>query len=291
MNKNYTLPLEDNLLQAYMRDLNHKKHDTISPTEELKIANQIKKAEARGDQVAFNKACKELVGRNLRFVVSVAKNYQNQGLPLIDLINTGNLGLIRAARKFEPAKNFKFISYAVWWIRQSILMELANQSRMTRQPLNRVTYIYKARKAFSQLQQRLHRDPTMKEVAEHMKVPMEDLIIARTADITPMLLNSPNAAGRAMINYIKDESIEQPDEIVEERSFRSSVKKELRILPERDQKIVNLYFGLEGDTTHTLEEIGSMLNITRERVRQIKDEAMKVLKGSKRFRALRENLG
>src|SRR5437667_62055 len=233
-------------------------------------------------------ALDKLVRSNLRFVVSVAKKYQNQGVSLSDLINEGNLGLIRAAHKFDETKGIKFISYAVWWIRQAILQALAEQSRIVRVPLNRAGTLHRIGKRSASLLQELGREPTVEEIAEGMDISQEE--VAKTLSISQahLSLDAPLTPGEdnKLLDYLPDTQNPGPDDEIFEHALTESIEEVLATLKDREAKILRLYFGLEGQEPMTLEEIGSLLGITRERVRQIKEKALARLRHVSRARAL-----
>lgn len=266
-------------LALYLKQIG--KNKTLSLDEEANLAVRIRK----GDRRALNK----LVQANLRFVVSVSMNYRNQGLSITDLINEGNLGLIRAAKRFDETKKFKFISYAVWWIRQAILQALAEQSRIIKMPLNRVGTIYKVGKTFSRLEQKLKRAPTANEIAGEMDI--DDQEVAETMSIgnTHTSLDAPISEGEdsKLLDLLQDQSMDPPDSCVSDISLRKQITTILNTLSKRESEVVRLYFGIDEDTAHTLEEIGQRFNLTRERVRQIKEKALRRLKHSSRSQRLR----
>ncbi|MFQ6047428.1 MAG: RNA polymerase sigma factor RpoD/SigA [Gemmatimonadales bacterium] len=271
-------PVDEGSLDQYLREISQ--YPLISREDEVALAKQIK----RGSEESLDK----LVRSNLRFVVSVAKKYQNQGVSLADLINEGNLGLIRAAHKFDETKGIKFISYAVWWIRQAILQALAEQSRIVRVPLNRAGTLHRIGKRSSALQQELGREPTVEEIAEEMDISEEE--VAKTLSISQshLSLDAPLTPGEdnRLLDYLPDNQNRGPDEETFERALSESIEAVLGTLKEREAKILRLYFGLDGEEPMTLEEIGSMMGITRERVRQIKEKALARLRHVSRARAL-----
>ena len=230
---------------------------------------------------------------NLRFVVSVAKQYQNQGLTLGDLINEGNLGLIKAAKRFDETRGFKFISYAVWWIRQSILQALAEQSRVVRLPLNRVGALNKIGKAFSNLEQEFEREPSASEIAEELE--MTPFEVSDTLKISGrhLSMDAPFNQGEdnRLLDVIKNDRQPPPDSLLMQESLRKEVDRALSTLTKREAEVVKLYFGLDQEHPLTLEEIGEQFSLTRERVRQIKEKAIKRLRHASRSRALRTYLG
>ena len=269
---------EESSLALYLKEIG--KNKSLSLEEEAKLAVRIRKDD--------RKALELLVKANLRFVVSVARNYQNQGLPLNDLINEGNLGLIRAAKRFDEKKNFKFISYAVWWIRQAILQALAEQSRIIKLPLNRVGTIHKIGKVQGKLEQKYRRLPNVEEIARELE--LDPLEVQETIKIgnSHMSLDAPLQAGEdsKLLDILQDENQELPDEGLMEVSLQKEIQNTLETLSEREREVVRLYFGIGEETTHTLEEIGQRFNLTRERARQIKEKALKRLKHSTRCKRL-----
>ena len=226
---------------------------------------------------------------NLRFAVSVARNYQNQGLPLCDLINEGNLGLIQAAKRFDEKKNFKFISYAVWWIRQAILQALAEQSRIIKLPLNRVGTIHKIGKAQSKLEQKYRRIPNVEEIARELKLDEEEVQETIKIGNSHMSLDAPLQQGEdsKLLDLLQDEDQELPDDGVMEISLQEEINQTLDTLTCREKEVIKLYFGIGEETAHTLEEIGQRFNLTRERARQIKEKALRRLKHSSRSQRLK----
>ena len=262
----------DENLALYLRDI--ARYKPLPTKEEMKLAILIKK----GD----NKALEKLVNCNLRFVVSVARNYQNQGMPLSDLINEGNVGLLSAAKRFDEKKNFKFISYAVWWIRQGILQCLADNSRLLRIPLNRVGTIYKVGKASVKLEQKLNRLPNSQEIADELGVSETDVMHSLRAGNNHTYLDAPlkNNATNTFLDIIYDKNEEKPDDYTSRKSQTWKIKNLLKTLSDREESIICLYFGLDEETGYTLEEIGKRFSLTRERIRQIKDGALLKLKRS-----------
>jgi RNA polymerase primary sigma factor len=274
---------DEGSLDQYLRDISA--YPLITREDEVVLAQRIR----TGDEEALN----TLVRSNLRFVVSVAKKYQNQGVSLADLINEGNLGLIRAAHKFDETKGIKFISYAVWWIRQAILQALAEQSRIVRVPINRAGTLHRIGKRASALLQELGREPTNEEIAEGMDITEEE--VARTMSISRghVSLDAPVSPGEdnRLLDYLPDTVHPTPDEQTFEKALTESIEEALSMLKERESRILRMYFGLDGDDPLTLEEIGAALGITRERVRQIKEKALSRLRHISRTRALESYLG
>jgi RNA polymerase primary sigma factor len=248
---------------------------------------------ARLIRVHDQEALDKLVRSNLRFVVSVAKKYQNQGVSLSDLINEGNLGLIRAAHKFDETKGIKFISYAVWWIRQAILQALAEQSRIVRVPLNRAGTLHRIGKRAATLLQELGREATHAEIAHGMGIREEEVAKTMSISQATLSLDAPMAPGEdnKLLDYLPDTINPTPDEQIFVKALTESIEEALSHLKERESKILRLYFGLDGNEPMTLEEIGALLGITRERVRQIKEKALSRLRHVSRARALESYLG
>ncbi|MDX2301742.1 MAG: sigma-70 family RNA polymerase sigma factor [Microscillaceae bacterium] len=274
---------ESQSLDKYLQEIG--KVDLLTPDEEVELAKRIKE----GDQLALEKLTKA----NLRFVVSVAKQYQNQGLSLGDLINEGNLGLIKAAQRFDETRGFKFISYAVWWIRQSILQALAEQSRIVRLPLNRVGSLNKISKTFSELEQRYEREPSPDELAEVLEVATSEIIDTLKISGRHVSMDAPFVQGEenSLLDVLENDSEETPDSSLISDSLRREVQRALSTLTQREADVVSLYFGLNGEHSLTLEEIGEKFNLTRERVRQIKEKAIRRLRHTSRSKALKPYLG
>ena len=274
---------EEGSLDQYLRDISV--FPLITREQEVALAKKIRD----DDQEALD----TLVRSNLRFVVSVAKKYQNQGVSLSDLINEGNLGLIRAAHKFDETKGIKFISYAVWWIRQAILQALAEQSRIVRVPLNRAGTLHRIGKRASALLQELGREATHAEIANGTDLTEEE--VAKTMAISQihLSLDAPMTPGEdnRLLDYLPDTTNQTPDEETFDKALTESIHQALSGLKERESKILKLYFGLDGSEPMTLEQIGAVLNITRERVRQIKEKALSRLRHVSRARALESYLG
>ena len=270
-------------LDKYLQEIG--RVDLITAEEEVELAQRIK----AGDEMALEKLTKA----NLRFVVSVAKQYQNQGLSLPDLINEGNLGLIKAARRFDETRGFKFISYAVWWIRQSILQALAEQSRIVRLPLNKIGSINKINKAYALLEQQLERPPTAEEVAKELDLTEEEVKQAMKNSGRHVSMDAPLVEGEDsnMYNVIGSEDSPNPDEGLMVDSLRQEIGRALATLTPREGEVVRAYFGLNGEHAMTLEEIGEAFDLTRERVRQIKEKAIRRLKHTSRSKILKTYLG
>ena len=271
-------------LDKYLQEIG--RVELITAEEEVRLAQLIKK----GDP----KALERLTKANLRFVVSVAKQYQNQGLTLGDLINEGNLGLIKAAQRFDETRGFKFISYAVWWIRQSILQALAEQSRIVRLPLNKIGSINKINKTFSKLEQEYEREPSPEEIAESMSVSVDDIKEAMRTSGRHVSMDAPLQQGEdsTLIDVLGDDDQPHPDASLITESLRREVERALSTLTLREADVIRLYFGLAaGDQPMTLEEIGERFDLTRERVRQIKEKAIRRLKHTSRSKILKTYLG
>ncbi len=270
-------------LDKYLHEIG--KVDLISVDEEVDLARKIKK----GDREALEK----LIKANLRFVVSVAKQYQNQGLTLPDLISEGNLGLIKAAQRFDETRGFKFISYAVWWIRQSILQALAEQARIVRLPLNKIGSINKINKTFNELEQKYEREPTVFEIAQAMELAPEEIKDALRTSGRHISMDAPLQDGEEISLYdvLLNSDAPSPDKGLLTESLRREIERALSTLTYREANIIRLYYGLNGKHPHTLEEIGEEFNLTRERVRQIKEKAIKRLKHTTRSKMLKGYLG
>ncbi|MGC8594895.1 MAG: sigma-70 family RNA polymerase sigma factor [Candidatus Kryptoniota bacterium] len=274
---------ENQTIDKYLQEIG--KVDLLTPEEEIELAIKVRE----NDQ----KALEKLIKANLRFVVSVAKQYQNQGLSLGDLINEGNLGLIKAAKRFDPTRGFKFISYAVWWIRQSILQALAEQSRIVRLPLNRVGALNKIGKKFSELEQEFEREPSPSEIAEQLDMSLYE--VDKTLQISGrhLSVDQPFVQGEdnKLLDVMPDDNQLPPDHSLMKESLRMEVERALRSLTDREAEVIRLYFGIENEHPLTLEEIGEKFNLTRERVRQIKEKAIRRLRHATRSKALRAYLG
>ena len=273
---------EGESLERYLQDIGHE--DLVSLEEEVELAHRIK----QGDEEALQK----LTRSNLRFVVSVAKQYQGQGLGLIDLINEGNVGLITAARRFDETRGFKFISYAVWWIRQSILQALAEQSRIVRLPLNQVGSVNKINKMLSKFEQENERRPSIEEIAESTDLPEEKIDDALRVNTRHVSVDAPfsDSDDNSLLDVLEDKDTPTADNELVNESLRSEIKKALCVLKDRERDIVEAFYGI-GMPEHTLEEIGSMYNLSRERVRQIKEKAIRRLRTNTTSRQLKSFLG
>jgi RNA polymerase primary sigma factor len=274
---------ESQSLDKYLQEIG--KVDLITSDVEVELAKRIRE----GDQ----KALEKLTKANLRFVVSVAKQYQNNGLTLGDLINEGNLGLIKAAQRFDETRGFKFISYAVWWIRQSIMQALAEQSRIVRLPLNRVGSLNKISKTFSELEQKFQREPSQEELADILQVTTEEIADTMKISGRHVSMDAPFAQGEenSLLDVLENESEETPDSGLMMDSLKKEVQRALATLTQREADVISFYFGLNGDHAMTLEEIGEKFNLTRERVRQIKEKATRRLRHSSRSNTLKPFLG
>jgi RNA polymerase primary sigma factor len=272
-------------LDKYLQEIG--RVDLITAEEEVALAKRIKE----GDQQALER----LTTANLRFVVSVSKQYQNQGLSLPDLINEGNLGLIKAAKRFDETRGFKFISYAVWWIRQSILQALAEQARIVRLPLNKIGIINKVNKAFAKLEQQLGRTPTIDELAELLEVSESDVkaSIANTGRHVSMdaPLKEGDDGSSSMYDVLQNPESNNPEKDLIAESLRSEIERSLSTLKMREADVIRLYFGLGGQPPMTLAEIGLRFDLTRERVRQIKEKGIRKMKNTSRSKMLRAYLG
>ena len=268
----------DGSLDQYLKEISQ--YPLIDRDEEVRLAQGIRAGE--------DEALDKLVRSNLRFVVAVAKRYQNQGVHLSDLINEGNMGLIRAAHKFDETKGIKFISYAVWWIRQAILQALAEQSRIVRVPLNRAGALHRIGKRKSMLLQELGREPTVDEIAKDMDLSHEEVERTLAISRSHLSLDAPMTPGEdnRLLDYLPDQFAPGPDEETFENALTETVESALSSLKEREAKILRLYYGLDGDDPMTLEQIGSILGVTRERVRQIKEKALARLRHASRARFL-----
>ena len=269
---------EQGALDKYLADI--AKEPMISPEEEVELAQKIK----MGDQIALDR----LVRANLRFVVSVAKQYQNQGLSLADLINEGNVGLIKAAQRFDETKGFKFISYAVWWIRQAILQAVAEQSRMVRLPLNQVGLLSRVKKTASSLEQLYQRKPSLKEIADELDMPVDKIEYILKMNAKEVSMDAPVASDDEMtfIDTVVPDDNDDADRSIMSETESAEIKRSLMVLNERERQVLIYYFGLGSNKSYTLEEIGYLMDMTRERVRQVKDKAIKKLRTRSKKRLL-----
>jgi len=274
---------EGHSLDSYFQEIG--KVDLITAEDEVNLAVRIRE----GDQVALEK----LVKANLRFVVSVAKQYQNNSLSLGDLICEGNLGLIKAAQKFDETRGFKFISYAVWWIRQAIIQALAEQSRVVRLPLNRISSVHRITKTVSQLEQKFQRDPSTKELADELGTSVGEIEHDISISSKHISVNAPFISGEenGLLDVLEDTEVDKPDSGLMSDSLRTEVSRALATLNERESDVISCYFGLNGKSPMKLEEIGEKFGITRERVRQIKEGATRRLRHNSRSKLLVKFLG
>ena len=274
---------ESQSLEKYLQEIG--KVDLLTPEKEVDLAKRIK----QGDQIALE----TLTKANLRFVVSVAKQYQNQGLSLSDLINEGNLGLIKAAQRFDETRGFKFISYAVWWIRQSILQALAEQSRIVRLPLNKIGSINKINKTFAFLEQAHERVPSAEEIAKELDMTVEDVKQSLKNSGRHVSMDAPLIDGEDsnLYDVLRSGESPNPDKELLHESLRTEIERALETLTPREADVIRLYFGLAGQHSMTLEEIGETFDLTRERVRQIKEKAIRRLKHTSRSKILKTYLG
>jgi len=275
---------ESQSLEKYLQEIG--KVDLLTPEEEVDLAKKIK----AGDQEALEKLTKA----NLRFVVSVAKQYQNQGLSLSDLINEGNLGLIKAAQRFDETRGFKFISYAVWWIRQSILQALAEQSRIVRLPLNKVGSLNKINRAFSELEQEFEREPSSDELAELLEISSDEVETTLGVAARHVSMDAPFVDGEdnSLLDVLENSGTPGTDTKLEyAESLRREIERSLNTLTERQCDVIKLYFGIGVEHPMSLEDIGEKFGLTRERVRQIKDKAINKLRSASRSKLLKHYLG
>ena len=270
-------------LDKYLQEIG--KVELITADEEVELAQRIR----QGDRIALEKLTKA----NLRFVVSVSKQYQNQGLSLPDLINEGNLGLIKAAQRFDETRGFKFISYAVWWIRQSILQALAEQSRIVRLPLNKIGSINKINKTYAQLEQEFEREPNAEEIAEVLDLTEAEVKESMKNAGRPVSMDAPlvQDEDNNMYDVLKSDEVVTPETELLYESLRKEIDRAISTLTQREADVVRLYFGLNGSHPMTLEEIGEKFDLTRERVRQIKEKAIRRLKHTSRSKILKSYLG
>ncbi|BDQ04403.1 MAG: sigma-70 family RNA polymerase sigma factor [Ignavibacterium sp.] len=270
-------------LDKYLSEI--AKEPLLTAEDEIELAIKIR----NGDTAALER----LIKSNLRFVVSVAKQYQNQGLSLGDLINEGNVGLMKAARRFDETRGFKFISYAVWWIRQSILQALAEQSRIVRLPLNRVGTLNKIGKAYSHLEQEFEREPSPEELANALEMDVEEISDVMKMTGKPMSMDAPfnQNEENSLHDVLVNDDLPSPDDELMTESLKEEIKRALNVLNEREKEVLKLYFGIDNDQPLTLEEIGEKFNLTRERVRQIKEKAIRKLRHNSRSKNLKSYLG
>ncbi len=269
-------------LDKYLQEIGHE--ELLSTDEEVELAQRIRKGDKR--------ALERLTKANLRFVVSVAKQYQNQGLSLPDLINEGNVGLIKAAEKFDETRGFKFISYAVWWIRQSILQAIAEQSRLVRLPLNQVGSVNKITRELNKFEQEHERKPSVNEIAERVDLPEDKIADAMKANSRHVSMDAPIADGEdsSMIDFLSGDSSNTDRELAIE-SLKAEVSRILKLLTDKEQKVLRAFFGIDGSPEMTLDEIGEKYNLTRERVRQIKEKALRRLRHNTKNKLLKSYLG
>jgi len=275
---------ESQSLEKYLQEIG--KVELITSEEEVQLARLIK----QGDQKALDRLTKA----NLRFVVSVAKQYQNQGLSLPDLINEGNLGLIKAAQRFDETRGFKFISYAVWWIRQSILQALAEQARIVRLPLNKVGLTNRVQKAYSQLEQQFEREPSAEELAELLQMDLEEVTATLSISTRHVSVDTPLSEGEdnTLLDVLENTNTERTDANLDHKeSLKMEIDRSMKALTERQKEVICYFFGIGVDHPMSLEDIGERFHLTRERVRQIKDKAITKLKTTSRSRILRSYLG
>jgi RNA polymerase primary sigma factor len=275
---------ESQSLEKYLQEIG--KVELITPEEEVRLAALIR----QGDQRSLDRLTKA----NLRFVVSVAKQYQNQGLSLPDLINEGNLGLIKAAQRFDETRGFKFISYAVWWIRQSILQALAEQSRIVRLPLNKVGLTNRIQKAFSTLEQQFEREPSAEELAEMLEMDLEEVSATLGISARHVSVDTPLSEGEdgTLLDVLENANAEKTDGLLDhDESLKTEIDRSLKALTERQKEVICYFFGIGVDHPMSLEDIGERFNLTRERVRQIKDKAITKLRTTNRCKLLRTYLG
>lgn len=269
-------------LEKYLQEIGHQ--DLLTADEEVELAQQIK----MGDR----KALERLTKANLRFVVSVAKQYQNKGLSLPDLINEGNLGLIKAAEKYDETRGFKFISYAVWWIRQSILQAIAEQSRLVRLPLNQVGSVNRIARELNKFEQENERKPSVEEMADRIDLPEEKIAEAMKINTHHVSMDAPFADGEdnSLLDFLPNTDSPSTDNVLDQESLRTEIGRVLDVLNDREQKVIKAFFGI-GMQEMTLEEIGDKYNLTRERVRQIKEKAIRRLRYNTKSKTLKTYLG
>ncbi len=275
--------LYSHILQKYFEEISHE--EPLTPEEEIELAAKVR----QGDSQALDK----LLRANLRFVVSVAKKYQNQGLSLEDLINEGNIGLIKAAQRFDETRGFKFISYAVWWIRQTILQSISEYSRLVRLPLNIVGNLSKISKITSEFEQEYEREPTVQEIEEILEKENIDLEVVRQLNEGIMSINTPigHDGNGTLQDILSGMDENDPGRLLQEESFHLEIERALRSLEDREATVIRLYFGIGQELPMTLEEIGNLQHLTRERVRQIKEKALRKLRHASRALLLKGYLG
>lgn len=270
---------DEKQLVRYLKEICQ--YPLLTPEEEIELGRRIK----WGDQDALER----LIKANLRFVVSVAKEYQGRGIPLLDLINEGNLGLIKAAKRFDEARGYRFISYAVWWIRQAIAQALAEQSRVVRLPISRVNTLYEIRRVSDALEQELERAPSPEEIAEYLQ--MDDDKVAEALGLAKKQISLDaslmDEGEDTLLEFLEDNERKAPDEIINPESRREAIDEALKTLTKREAEVIRLYFGIGKDRTHSLTEIGGKFNISRERVRQVKVKAIRKLRHNSRSKKLR----
>lgn len=269
-------------LDKYLQEIGHE--ELLTTDQEVELAQRIR--------IGDKRALERLTKANLRFVVSVAKQYQNQGLSLPDLINEGNVGLIKAAEKFDETRGFKFISYAVWWIRQSILQAIAEQSRLVRLPLNQVGSVNKITRELNKFEQEHERKPSVDEIAERVDLPEDKIADAMKANSRHVSMDAPIADGEdsSMIDFLAGDSSNTDRELAIE-SLKAEVSRILKLLTDKEQKVLRAFFGIDGSPEMTLDEIGEKYNLTRERVRQIKEKALRRLRHNTKNKLLKSYLG
>lgn len=270
-------------LEKYLADI--AKEELISPDEEISLAKKIRE----GDEVALDR----LTRANLRFVVSVAKQYQNQGLTLPDLINEGNLGLIKAAKRFDETRGFKFISYAVWWIRQSIMQSISEHARIVRLPVNQLGSLTRINKAFTKLEQEFEREPSLEELAAITELTVDKISDAFRISTRQVSVDAPllNGEDNSLLDVIQNKEVVQADTMMMNQALKKEIERSLNVLDEKEKDVISLFFGLESDEAYTLEEIGEKYDLSRERVRQIKEKALKKLRLRNNSQHLKSFLG
>ncbi len=270
-------------LEKYLADI--AKEELISPDEEISLAKKIRE----GDEVALDR----LTRANLRFVVSVAKQYQNQGLTLPDLINEGNLGLIKAAKRFDETRGFKFISYAVWWIRQSIMQSISEHARIVRLPVNQLGSLTRINKAFTKLEQEFEREPSLEELAAITELTVDKISDAFRISTRQVSVDAPllNGEDNSLLDVIQNKEVVQADTMMMNQALKKEIERSLNVLDEKEKDVISLFFGLESDEAYTLEEIGEKYDLSRERVRQIKEKALKKLRLRNNSKHLKSFLG